>query len=459
MAAAVLHSAACVRASDWKDVLLSCDDMKFDIEFLRKALLEVHPNIYAHVDEDTFQRKCRQTLDSLQNPLRTVEFLREVAKLLLVIKDYHTTCSLSLAERWAQHVREDPKILPIVLHWDERQSCHYVLAARDVEHIPLGCKVLKINDLDMSVLVERCAIYSPHLRPGYPGALADKWVFWMFLWLEFGSRDTWHLTLEMPDGRSMEVDTQAVRLTELASSPWPPLVTVGIQHRIRKDDNAAILRMGTFGDPSLAEEYEAIFRAMRENNIAHLIIDIRDNPGGGTGPAERLLEYITEKPFVTMAEVHVKISQQARDARPNQKIFFAGEIGRLIDSYSDPIVPRQLENRFKGKVHVLIGRRTSSAASNFAQVVKHYGLGTLVGEETSGTTVGPGEQIPVKLPRSGLVVGISTKYFKEPGGEPSGRGVQPDHVVTPSQSDIQRGGDPALEYVLRTIRKTRTEGG
>lgn len=159
-----------------------------------------------------------------------------------------------------------------------------------------------------------------------------------------------------------------------------------------------------------------------------------------------------------MAEGQVKISQQARDLRPNQKIFFTGEIGSLITGPSESIVPRQLENRFKGKVYVLIGRQTSSAASNFAQVVKHYGLGTLIGEETSGTTVGPGEQIPVKLPRSGLVVGISTKFFKEPGGEPDGRGVQPDHSVVFTQSDIQRNGDPVLEYVLKTIRESQRGG-
>lgn len=457
--AVVMCPGARVHASDWKDVVISCDDMKYDLEFLRKTLLEVHPNIYAHVDRDEFQKKYRQTLDGLKNPLSTVDFLREVAKLLFIIKDYHTTCSLSVSNRYMQHIKENPKILPVIFHWDERQSCHYVLAARDVEHIPLGSKVIKINSVDMNTFVEKCAIYSPHLKQNYPDALAQKWGFWMFLWLEFGARDTWHLTIETPDGQGAEVDTKAVTLRELASPSWPPLVTVGINHRILKDSNAVIIRMDTFADPSIIEEYEAIFREIRENNIAHLIIDLRNNPGGGSGPAERLLEYITKKPFVMMAEGQVKISQQARDTRPNQKEFFAGEIGSLVGSVSEPIVPRPLENRFKGKVYVLIGRRTASAASNFAQIVRHYGLGTLIGEETSGTTVGPGEQIPVKLPRSGLVVGISTKFFKEPGGVPDGRGVPPDHVVTLTRSDIQRNGDPVLEYALKTIRESRNENG
>lgn len=454
---AVICSGVCVHASDWKDVVISCDDMKYDVEFLRKTLLEVHPNIYAHVDEGVFQKKYRQTMDGLKNPLSTIDFLREVAKLLFIIKDYHTNCSLSLSDRYKQHIAENPRILPVIFHWDEGRSCHYILAAKDVERIPLGSKVIKINDVEMNTFVEKCAIYLPQLKQGYPVALAQKWAFWMFLWLEFGARDTWHLTIETPDGQVTELDANGVSLSELASPPWPPIVTVGISRRMLKDDNAVILKSDTFADPSINEGYEAVFREIRENNIAHLIIDIRDNPGGGSGPAERLLEYITEKPFVMMAEGQVKISQQARDARPNQKIFFAGEIGSLIADPSEPIVPRQLENRFNGKVYVLIGRRTASAASNFAQVVKHYGFGTLIGEETSGTTIGPGEMIPVKLPRSGLVVGISTKFFKEPGGEPNGRGVQPDHVVTLTRSDIQRNGDPVLEYVLKTIRERQRE--
>ena len=455
----VMCPGTCARAGDWKDVVISCDDMKHDLEFLRKTLLDVHPNIYANIDEDVFQKQYRQTLEGLKSPLSTIDFLGEVAKLLFIIKDYHTTCSLSVSDRYMQHIRENPKILPVIFHWDERQSCHYVLAARDVEHIPLGSKVIKINDVDMNTFVENCAIYSPHIRPDYPDALAQMWGFWMFLWLEFGERDTWHLTIETPDGQGIEADTRAVAISELASLHWRPLVTVGINHRILKDDNAVIVRMDTFADPSISEEYEAVFHDIRENNIAHLIIDLRNNPGGGSGPAERLLEYITDKSFVMMAEGQVKISQQARDARPNQKEFFAGDFGSLITELSEPIVPQPLENRFRGKVYVLIGRRTASAASNFAQVVKHYGLGTLVGEETSGTTVGPGEQIPVKLPRSGLVVGISTKFFREPGGEPDGRGVQPDHEVTLTRSDIQRNGDLVLEYVLKTIRETRSENG
>jgi hypothetical protein len=455
----VMCPGTCAHASDWKDVVISCDDMKDDLEFLRKTLLDVHPNIYANVDEDVFQKQYRQIMDGLKSPLSTIDFLREVAKLLFIIKDYHTTCSLSVSDRYKQHIKENPKILPVIFHWDERQSCHYILAARDVEHIPLGSKVIKINDVDMNTFVEKCAIYSPHIRADYPDALAQMLGFWMFLWLEFGERDTWHLTIEAPDGQGTEVYTKGVTLSELASPLWRPIVTVGINHRILEDDNSVIVRMDTFADPSISKEYEAIFREIRENNIAHLIIDLRNNPGGGSDPAERLLEYITEKPFVMMAEGQVKISKQAREARPNQKIFFAGEIGSLIADPPEPIIPRPLENRFKGKVYVLIGRRTASAASNFAQVVKHYGLGTLIGEETSGTTVGPGEQIPVKLPRSGLVVGISTKFFKEPGGKPDGRGVQPDHVVTLTRSDVQRNGDPVLEYLLKSIRDSEMQNG
>jgi len=271
----VICSKACVHSSDWKDVVISCNDMKFDLEFLRKTLLEVHPNIYAHVDEDVFQKKYRQTVDGLKNPLSTIDFLREVAELIFIIKDYHTTCSLSVTDRWMQHIAENPKILPVVFHWDEGRSSHYVLVAKDVERIPLGSRVIKINDIDVSTFVEKCAVYSPQLKPGYPIILSQKGAFWAFLWLEFGSRDMWHLTIETPDGQVAELDANAVSVRELASAHWRPIVTVGINRRVLKDDNTVILRMDTFGDPSITEEYEAIFREIRENNIAHLIIDIR----------------------------------------------------------------------------------------------------------------------------------------------------------------------------------------
>ena len=74
------------------------------------------------------------------------------------------------------------------------------------------------------------------------------------------------------------------------------------------------------------------------------------------------------------------------------------------------------------------------------------GLATIVGEETGGQPNAFGNQLPLRLPRSGLSVDIATnRAVRASGSLTDNIGVTPDIVVRTTAADIQALADPVLE--------------
>ncbi|HHD92455.1 MAG TPA: peptidase S41, partial [Candidatus Portnoybacteria bacterium] len=58
------------------------------------------------------------------------------------------------------------------------------------------------------------------------------------------------------------------------------------------------------------------------------------------------------------------------------------------------------KNRFKGNVYVLTSKETYSSAADFAQAIKAYKLGKIIGEKTGGWIVCYGDIVEDQLPNS-----------------------------------------------------------
>ena len=99
-----------------------------------------------------------------------------------------------------------------------------------------------------------------------------------------------------------------------------------------------------------------------------------------------------------------------------------------------------------GRGNSVTGPHTFSAAGEFADAVKSFGLATIVGEETGGQPNAFGNQLPLRLPRSGLSVDIATnRAVRASGSLTDNIGVTPDIVVRTTAADIQALADPVLE--------------
>ena len=104
----------------------------------------------------------------------------------------------------------------------------------------------------------------------------------------------------------------------------------------------------------------------------------------------------------------------------------------------------------KGRLFVLIGRATFSAAANFAADIDRYTKATFIGEPTGGFVKGYGDTVSVLLPKSGINVRIAARYWDFGKGSSDRRlAVNPDRKVNVTIADFLAGRDPVLAAALR----------
>jgi hypothetical protein len=102
----------------------------------------------------------------------------------------------------------------------------------------------------------------------------------------------------------------------------------------------------------------------------------------------------------------------------------------------------------RGKLVVLIGRTTYSAAVHFAVDLKRGTRAIFIGEPTGGSPNHYSDTDPVALPISGYTINIPRIHFEKLPGQ-SGLQLDPDVAVALTGADFFAGRDPVLARALR----------
>ncbi len=211
---------------------------------------------------------------------------------------------------------------------------------------------------------------------------------------------------------------------------------------------------------------QEMFSTARQQDVQHLIIDIRCNQGGASAYGDEIVAYLTDKPFTQLSKADVKISKEIRDdfisyipafirwfpvqyLHPFLRPLWTGALGETVTITLDDIVPEENELRFNGNVYLLTGPGTMSSASLFAATLRKYQLATMVGEAPGGYATMYGNVIDAYLPNTGLKVWMPTSVI-------SGNGIgqiEPDHVVRQTVPDLVSGTDTVLEYARGIARR------
>lgn len=239
------------------------------------------------------------------------------------------------------------------------------------------------------------------------------------------------------------------------------------------DDAIAYLRPGPFynDDPeaasvwdnaSFAEFVDQSFARFAEAEAKLLLIDLRDNPGGDNSFSDLLLRRFADQPFRFCSQFKIRVSEAttaSNAARLSEgystvsaqfaELYAGRQPGEVVEFEIPLVQPALPEERFAGKVYVLINRYSYSNAVTTAAMSQDYGFATIIGEETAdlASTYGAMEQFT--LSRSGIVVGYPKAHIIRPNGDPSPRGVVPDiGIETPL---LEGAEDPVLRRALEVI--------
>ncbi len=100
----------------------------------------------------------------------------------------------------------------------------------------------------------------------------------------------------------------------------------------------------------------------------------------------------------------------------------------------------------KGRLYVLVGALTFSAAMNNAAQFQDETQAILVGQEIGEKPNSYQEPRQFRLPNSHLIVRASSLYYKFRQHGPNA--VAPDKTIVPTWADMKAGRDPALDWAL-----------
>ena len=218
------------------------------------------------------------------------------------------------------------------------------------------------------------------------------------------------------------------------------------------------------------------------NRIKHLIIDIRNNPGGNDPNFEKMLSYLTNHPFKQNRSAHIifnhlpfpqyfdwysedkenQLIDQHRIEHNLQEEFSVFKDGKYFENQQYNPVWYPDNDRFKGKIYLLINEFVGSAASHFASLIRSYTNATIIGEETLGGYYGHNGNFPKQyiLPNSKIKTEFSIVFIEQDARQlstqPFGHGIMPDFEVRQSFDDFMSNTDTQMNFVLQMIKNGKT---
>ncbi|MEH6408361.1 MAG: S41 family peptidase, partial [Leeuwenhoekiella sp.] len=297
-------------------------------------------------------------------------------------------------------------------------------------------------------------------RDYFKNAKVEFWSFPRLFWQLYGEQSSFIVEIKEDDN----VYQYVINSIPAADFEQQKDAEVLDEHRnFRFLDQVAYLKPGPFNtDASNSKQIfrdfiDAAFRQINEKKTKTLIIDLRNNGGQIDSCSDYLISYFATKPFKWYSKLSIKTSQELKDqtllASDPADVFYKAILdhrnGETFDYSYDYAQPETGENKFTGKVYILINRQTYSMAAVAAATIQDYNFGTLVGEETGDIPTLYGSQFSYLLPNTGVKVKAPKAYIIRPNGDEKLEGVIPDILVKDHLLDEK---DEILDCLLQIVK-------
>lgn len=158
-------------------------------------------------------------------------------------------------------------------------------------------------------------------------------------------------------------------------------------------------------EETFASFTDRLFEFIDGHEVAALVIDMRNNSGGNNTLGRPLLHHLIRR-----------------------------------EALSEP-----------GRLYVIAGRRTFSAAMNVAADIEFHTSATFVGEPTGSRPNFMGETSWIRLPYSRMKVSCSSRYFQHSFSDDYRIWIGPDIVAEMSSADFRNNHDPAMSAILERV--------
>jgi len=461
---------------------LSQDQVLEDYTIFKEILTTGHPSLYEYTANSqwdsifsAFGQKGIQKVKTSNDLFQSITSIADMAK------DGHLII---------HHPKMDsvPPLFPLLLKIIDGR----LYTDTDGFGIPVGSEIMSIYNMSSQAILKDLLMYAPsdgfNLTKKYRQIEKE---FGILHFYEYGSKESYSVKYTTIDG---EVNTKEIAPKSFESignrypyrnshfAPYHQDINRVEYFKNRLAEkwpfvyyidsiNTAVLTVNSFGlDPQeFKSKLIVLFKEIRKEKAENLIVDIRQNIGGYRINAINLYALLTNTPFkqrisesvITNELPHKEhVIHTLSDYSEFFEMYFASaknENERWVlteDHAQAEMIP--YKKIFKGKVYVLIGGNTFSAASAFALSTKNDKNITLVGEETGGGYYFHTAQYSAlyELPNSKIMVRMPfvkiDKYVLD-NSIPKGSGILPDIEVKLTVQDLINGKDSQLDYVLKHL--------
>ncbi len=423
--AALVTSVAVVVAVDHRCLFFrglppnpTAEEWQEDLDYLAEQMAAVHPGLYSLVPREYFDGVVAEVRSAI-SAMSEEQILMELFRIIALPNDAHTY-------PFVFYPVYDLHLYPIQAYWFD-DGLYVVRAARGYRET-VGSRILAAAGVPIEDLYQA---FTPYLAAENEFGRLDRWSgLPMAEWLEaegLSQDGSAVIELERADGERYEVGLRPVALApfgywsvvrqiERETSPavsndrreaywfeyYPDAGVVHFQFNHSLDEwNGVTLE-------SVLTELDSLLDTVP---LDRFVLDLRNSGGGNLRPAVDVAEFI------------------AGDPRIDQR-------GRLL---------------------VLIGRRTFSAGASLAAMLRYSSSAVFMGEPTGqGPVYYAGPRL-VTLPNSRLPVAISTRLSAATVFTDPPDWIEPDVWVSYTHGDFLNGRDPILEAALEYEAPPLTE--
>ncbi|MCK5126654.1 MAG: hypothetical protein KAR42_10390 [candidate division Zixibacteria bacterium] len=202
-----------------------------------------------------------------------------------------------------------------------------------------------------------------------------------------------------------------------------------------KNPDVAYIKIPSFAKQEHAED--AVNMVDKYKDASSLIIDVRGNPGGNA--PSMLTAALMDQPYRRFSEstpISIALFRYYAESSGPWWGKFRDSHMMWGSSFTSPD-----NTLFRGKLIILIDRKTGSAAEDFVVSFKDNKRALIIGENSFGSS---GQPYSYQFGDIGSI-SIGTKRVYLPDGSPfEGVGITPDITIIPTRNNLYEDYDPVL---------------
>ena len=453
--------------------------IKNDIAILRSAYTQMHPGLYRYSTPAQIDARLAVLEKDWSRDQSLASAYFSLSRFLGSVKCGHTYANFYNQSGSVRKIlfAEIPRV-PFLFSWIKGRMVVTANQSGDTALVA-GTSVTHLNDIPARAILERLMPYvradgsNDAKRSALLGLRGqDEWeTFDIFFNLLYPGASDYVLRTTGIDGRKSTIRVGPISLEKRRSAKRD---TIGSQSNGAvwnieyRTHDTAILTMPSWGLYDSKWDWQAYldtcFADMQTRKTRTLIIDIRDNEGG-LDCGNALIARLIDQPLVLEAvDRRVRYRSVPAELKPyldtwDPSFATLGEGAKELPDGFFSLGAGPANNispegpRFSGKMIVLANAQNSSATFQFVNIVKSYGLGTIVGEPTGGNRRGinGGSFYFLRLPNSGLEADLPLVGFYRKTAQPDA-GIIPDFAVDLTTRDIAEGRDPVMDRALKLVQ-------